>query len=361
MKKRYLVFLAFMLVVALSLMGITGCGGDTGGDTGDNGEGAASPDEVIELKFSTWDSANDRLGKYFIEASDMIAEKTNGRIKVTNHFSSSLIAQEDQFTGVGAGVADISTNISGMYDDATVLHKLFSQVLFGLPYFMDTTYLYNELIETMPAFQEEMAKYNVRWLSVRAMEGSHLHFKSEKDVRLPEDLKGLKIATSGRRLDFVDSTGGVGVSVAPPDMYTSVDRGMADGVFNHWGFLETFGLIDLLPYHVQIGPGGAGMALLGVMINLDTWNSLTPEDQQIIQEAYHHALMLANEPHADLVKDDAVANKGHTVVELTDEEIEQFRVAAEPILELYFEETDKAGLPGREAYEELMRLAEKYR
>ncbi|MEQ8249352.1 MAG: TRAP transporter substrate-binding protein DctP [Alphaproteobacteria bacterium] len=95
------------------------------------------------------------------------------------------------------------------------------------------------------------------------------------------DLNGLKLRGTGTYKDFFDSLGAVTRSVEVAEVYTSLERGVVDGI--GWVTLALTGLSldDFLKYRVY---PSYWQGDLGMTINLDRWNSLSEEARKIITE-----------------------------------------------------------------------------
>lgn len=98
------------------------------------------------------------------------------------------------------------------------------------------------------------------------------------------DLSGVKIRTDDQTLSkFIESTGAIPVQMGFSEVYQSLARGVVDCAItgpssanaSDWPEVTT----HLLPLSFRFAVQGYG-------INLDTWNSFSPEEQQKIQAAF---------------------------------------------------------------------------
>lgn len=110
------------------------------------------------------------------------------------------------------------------------------------------------------------------------------------------DLSGLKLRGTGTYKDFFDSLGAVTRTVQVAEVYTSLERGVVDGI--GWVTLAVTGLSldDFLKYRVY---PTYWQGDLGMTVNLDSWNKLSPEARTILAEesekaeAAAHAFFIA--------------------------------------------------------------------
>ena len=113
------------------------------------------------------------------------------------------------------------------------------------------------------------------------------------------DLNGLKLRGTGTYKDFFDSLGAVTRTVQVAEVYTSLERGVVDGI--GWVTLALTGLSlqDFLKYRIY---PSYWQGDLGMTINLDKWNALSPEARRIIEE---EAIRSEAEAHAFFVEEAA--------------------------------------------------------
>ena len=108
-------------------------------------------------------------------------------------------------------------------------------------------------------------------------------FFTDKPVYKMEDMKGLEIrvpnAING---DFVKALGGAPISMSTPDWITSLDKGTTDGGITTVGSMYDFSISDKFKY-ANTFPCGCSVNWLAM--NMDTWNSLSPELQKIIDDS----------------------------------------------------------------------------
>ncbi|MDY6825632.1 MAG: TRAP transporter substrate-binding protein DctP [Bacillota bacterium] len=368
MKKNIIMLLAFTLIFGLLFIG--GCSGDTSAPA-DSGEGEGegeeevpeeangpTAEEPVTLVFATWEQPTGYLGEIYQQAADKIEEETGGRVVMDCYFSGSLLEYADVFSGVASGRADIATAISSMATGK--LNQIFDQPYIGIPDQIEATKAFKELLATHPEFQEEMEQNNTRWISLRAMPPYWLHMVT-KPVRVPDDLKGMKIMASGDTI--VEESGGASIDAAPPDMYMNLERGLADGQITHWNAVVTFGLKELYNYHTSFGGPHTGLkaSAIGWIINLDTWNSLPPDIQETIVEVYEWA-------DAELGKhvegEEAMAwskEQGHEFIEVTGDDLVLWEEKAQPTVEKWIEEVSAEGWPAAELWDSFGELIEKHR
>jgi TRAP-type C4-dicarboxylate transport system substrate-binding protein len=129
---------------------------------------------------------------------------------------------------------------------------------------------------------QAMEKRNVKVLNVAAG-GPYQIYGKDFSVRTPADLKGKKIAVSGTAASkAMELVGAAPTSMSSSDLYVAMQRGTIDATSRP--FLTGIGrkLYEVLD-NVTVVNMSYFTSLLS--INLDTWNKLPPDLQEIVQKA----------------------------------------------------------------------------
>lgn len=144
---------------------------------------------------------------------------------------------------------------------------------------------------------------------------------SRKPVRTLEDLQGLKLRTAGAWLDISRDMGAAPVTMPGGDVYTALERGSIDAT--EWGTLwENIspGFHRVTKY--VIIPGiHQPTAPFELVINKETWATLSEEDQRIVRDA---AFMTTINSWLTIGQEDAKAlaffrEQGNEIIELDPE------------------------------------------
>jgi len=347
--KKKVLLITLALLLAISLVAI-GCP-------------APREEEVITLKFNDWGPPGIGIGELHQQAADMIEERTDGKVKVDCYFSQSLLKYPDTYTGVSEGVADITLYVVGATSGVHNLHQIFGLPFIGdIPDMRAGTAIYRQLLEDFPEFDEENAAMNTKWLSIRVMPPSQFH-SVNTPVRTLEDIQGMKIITGvGPLADMLDAYGAASMQLGPPDWSTSLERGLAQAQITHWAAVHDFQLTELFSYHTHFGGAGAGLVPIGFLVNLDTWDKLSSDEQEVIIDVYDWVNEESLTYDIDLVETavDLARSMEHTIIELTPQEIAEWAAAVEPFITEFLDETEALGWSAWDAYEGLKELIAEY-
>ncbi len=106
----------------------------------------------------------------------------------------------------------------------------------------------------------------------------------EPEISSLADLKGLKVRVYDQNLaEFVSLVGGTPVPIGFPEVQQSLARGVVDCAITGPSSANSAGWPEVSSYTLPIA---FQLAMNGYGINLDTWNSLTPEQQDKLQAGF---------------------------------------------------------------------------
>lgn len=292
---------------------------------------AAAQDKVT-LKmvgsFPIGPSPTAEIGNKFMEAANRLGE---GKVEIQYVGASDVVPTFDQPEALVNGVFDVwygAPNYwAGVVPGGDVTELSAQKIPDGGP----GSDLYEFLVDLF-------AEKGVRYLAHAAGDvGVGTHFLSTKfDVASVDDLKGKKIRVAPLLRHFVEASGAEPITLPPSDIFLAIDRGTVDGFTwpvadgytrNGWQDV-TENLVDEPMYR-----SGAGLAM-----NLDKWNSLTPEVQDILVEAAAEAQTFAQDWFLQNEQEqrDLMEKAGMKTIELSDEESAKWQKLANDALWDYY-------------------------
>jgi TRAP-type transport system periplasmic protein len=311
---------------------------------------------VVELKFASHIPPQSGIHQVFALWAKELEMRSKGRVKVTFYPAASLVKPQDTYPATVKGICDIAFQV--LVNDASrfPLNSIVDMPLMGWPNDEVATRIRRELFMKFPALQAEFKDVKVLWqvdTNPRLM-----HFV-DKAVRVPEDLKGIRIIASGITAKALKDMGATPVVLLPPDWYTSLERGIVKGACTGWTTIYDHKVHTLLPYHVKMNLAYLGQ---GAIMNKETWNKLSPDIKKIINdlEPWVTEKLLEKEHSEARQAQEAMEKLGHTMITLSPEELKKWYDGARPIQEKWIEENEAKGLPARAIFEEAKRLIAKY-
>jgi TRAP-type transport system periplasmic protein len=158
-----------------------------------------------------------------------VAERTNGQLKIEVFHSAQLGKEEDIIEQIRQGA-----NIGQNTDSARMGNYVPGIAVMNGPYFAETLEEVAQLRKapTVIKWQEELAtKFGLKVLSFNWVQG-YRHFFTNKPVKSPEDLKGLRIRTPPAPIwqESIRALGAVPVAMAFGEMYPGLQQKAIDGV-----------------------------------------------------------------------------------------------------------------------------------
>jgi TRAP-type C4-dicarboxylate transport system substrate-binding protein len=377
MKKSMFTRVLFVMLLALAFT-LAGCGGGGGGDTdaatGDadaaegaaTEEGAAESAEQIVLKFNSFAPEAIPLGAGMVAAKEELEELSGGTMTFDLYFDGTLLGFMDTYQGVKEGIVDLALVGPAATDSVTVLNQVFSCVTEYLPAsHSDIGIAYNRMLDEVPELNEEFAQLNVRMMKWIPLAGSNLHTVNVK-VTKPEDMKGVSVESIGNAVSYWDYIGASASTLDPADYYVSVERGVVKSQATHWPCLQGYNTQELFNYHLVFGPepaaGGICAGACGYIMNLEKYNSLTPEQQTWLDEALTYgAQMNTDIDAADIQAIIKYAqDKGDEIVCLTEEQLKPWRDAIASANAAWIKAATDAGWPAQEVMDKLTEILREY-
>lgn len=347
LKKLFSLFLAILISLSVSPLAIAKNSGEK---------------EVIQLKLAHAHPPFLPLAGAVRKWTGMITEESQGRVKFDLYFSSSLLNANEIFRGVQKGIADIAFYVMG-HDWGYAPLNMFPIFLTGVPDMKAATEIHHAIWNKFPELSAEWEAIGLKVLTKRMMAPHNFHFVGKKEIRLPSDMKGIKmIPFSQPMAEKLVALGAAPVDVKLDDTYMSLERGVVNGIVGNFALLSVFGLDKLVTNHTLF-PGSVAVLPEVFLMNLDTWNSLPADIQKIFMDL---APWLEQENlRIDSADEERAINqakeKGDIFVKITPEEMRQWDDKIKPVQEKWIAENEANGKPAKAIYEEMERLREEYR
>lgn len=294
-----------------------------------------------------------------VKFAELAKEKTNGRINIKPYFGSALLkgAQLNSAQMVAKGVIECAyestINISPVIKECNV---------FSLPFFINTFVNLDRLEhgQTGKAVFRAMEKKGLTPLAW-AENGFRQITNSKKEIRMPEDLQGLKIRVVGSPIfiDIFKQLGADPVNMNWGDAVTAFQQGVVDGQENPVGVLIP---VQIWQYQKYATFWNYLADPLVIYWNQKEFKSFPKDIQKALREAaiesgkFEKALtragldgnkslnILKNDFHYTMEVPDPVKfmeSKGMTVTFLSDKEVAAFKKATRPVLEKWTPELGK--------------------
>ena len=233
------------------------------------------------------DVVNTYLVPWFIEE---IYNRTDGRVVITPYAGGELLNIGTCYQGIVDGVADIGT---GLF--ATTAARFPYTIGFDMPGFSyNNHYVSNSVMNNLyNDFKDELTDIqDVHMLWIDTCGPEYLY--TNKKVETIEDLKGLTIRGDGLVAESMKSLGINPISVPVVDAYLALERNVIDGTNDRWGGNKNYAHGEVVDYIVYERVIVSTVTFYNVM-NLDTWNSLPEDIQQVFNDIQEEAYLKSAE------------------------------------------------------------------
>ncbi len=303
---------------------------------------AAAQDYKDEYKVSTVVPAPFPWGLAAERWAELVAERTEGRINMKVYPGVSLVSgdQTREFAALRQGIIDMAVGSTINWSPQIPELNIFS-----MPFLMPDYAAIDAL--TDGSVGEKLFEL-IRAQGVEPLAWAENGFRevtnSQKPIRTPEDMNGLKIRVVGSPIfnDTFTALGANPTQMSWADAKPALTTGAVDGQENPLTIytvlkMHEIGQNNITLWHYVADP-------LVFAVSHRAWDAFTPEDQEIVHQAALEAGAYGIEIARDgLLGDDPQMVKdiealGVEVVELTDEERQAFVEATRDVYEKWKEQ-----------------------
>lgn len=342
------------LLLVMMLMAVAGCSKkeETQPASSQNVKG-----QQVELKLAHfWPSTHPAETQLVQPWAAEIDKASNGQVKITSYPQEGLVPAAAIYEGVKNGRADIGISCFSYTRGQFPVSEVFE--LPGITY-------NNSQVASRVAW-EGIQEFNpkevqdTKLLMVLTTGPGDLFTK--KPVRKLEDLKGMEIRATGLSAKTLECVGATPIAMPQSDAYDALSKGMVKGnlgpieVLQGWKQAEVTKYITKSPFLYN--------TLFFVTMNKDKWDSLSPENQKIVEEVTAKffdevAAGLWDKQNQDAMNG-AIKENQMEIITLSTEETERWIKLVEPVQADYVSRMNKIGIDGQKILDRVKELADKY-
>jgi tripartite ATP-independent transporter DctP family solute receptor len=275
-----------------------------------------------------------------------VKDKTNGEIVIKTFPFGQLGSETSMAEQVQAGTLEMASITTAVMQNFAP-----EMALFDLPFIYpnrETAYATLDDPEVQEKFFSYLPKrgfVGIGWTENELRDITN----SKRDIRKPEDLKGLKIRVmkSPVYIDTFKALGASPVDLPFPDIYNALQTGTIDAQENP---LLTSILIKATEITKHVTLTSHILTECVIIVNPDVWGKLSDEQKTIFREAAKVAIKTNREANAELMEslpktgisvEEYCKKNDVKVIELTQEEREAFRKAMTTVWDKYREKVGK--------------------
>ncbi|MDY8108939.1 TRAP transporter substrate-binding protein [Fulvimarina sp. 2208YS6-2-32] len=244
-----------------------------------------------------------------------VTDRTEGRVTAQVYNNAVLGDQPDAIDQVRNGALDFANfNLGPMGEFVPSINVL------SLPFLFTGVDQMHAVMdgEIGQRFSDDMSNEGIislAWFD----SGARSFYDTKKPIETPADLDGLKIRVMNNQLyvDMVDDMGGNATPMAYGEVYQSLKTGVLDGAENNFPSFESSNHYEVAKFYSL-----SEHLILPecVCISKTSWDSLTPQDQEIVRQAAVEAALEQRKLWAEQEKASRrkVEEAGVTINEIAD-------------------------------------------
>ncbi|OHE23410.1 MAG: C4-dicarboxylate ABC transporter substrate-binding protein [Syntrophobacterales bacterium RBG_19FT_COMBO_59_10] len=310
--------------------------------------------ETTQLTYSIFFPASHGQAKAGEDWAREIEKRTNGRVKINVLAGGTLTPADQCFDGVVKGISDIGMSVFAYTRGRFPLMEALDLPL-GYPNGRTATRVANEFFKKFNPKELE----GVKVLYIHAHGPGLLHTKAP--VATLEQLKGMKIRSTGLSAKIVTALGAVPVAMPQGQTYESLQKGVVEGTFAPIETLKGWKQAEVVKSTTDSSGIGYTTAMFVVM-NLQKWKTLPADVQKIMEEASGQWIDVHGKAWDDLDEEGRkyTLSLGNKFVSLSGVENSRWKKAVRPIIDDYIKEVSAKGLPAQQALKDLEGLIVQY-
>lgn len=301
-------------------------------------------EKLTTLKYSNFFPPTNRISVLADQWCIEVEKRTNGRVKVNYFPGAALTRPTETYDGVLKGIADIGFSFCSYTRGRFPLSEVID-----LPLGYKSGYLGTKMAN---AYYEKFKPKEFDDVKIMYLHTSPPHrLHTKKPVNNLEDLKGLKIRSTGTSGKVVEALGGVSVAMPMSGSYDALRKGVVEGIVCPYEPMKGFKLADVVAYSNPFGSAYTNLAY--VVMNKKRWNSLPRDIRKIIEQINEAWIEKQGKLWDELDQEGKVfyVQKGGKIINLSKEEDARWTKLLRPILDEYVKDKQAKGLPAKKALE----------
>lgn len=340
MKKKLL----SMLLICILTVSMAACG--------NGNESSESNGETMEITIATPHPNNesDPVYVYCKTFADIVTEKTDGKITFDIQGDSVLGDDTEIAEGLTLGTLDMGITSNAAVSSYDPAHQLYA-----LPFLFKDDEEANAFIDSELAAEMNKGVEEDGLKIMSVLDGGFRQsLNTEKSIKNVGDFKGMKYRVPPMDL-FTDTFKAMGANATPmsgAEVFTGLQQGTIDGCEFPVASIYSMQLYTAAKY---IDMTNHMFAAWYACVSDDLWNSLSPEQQKIFEDAAVEANEASREVQIESVEKQLKEMADSGAVINRDVNVEEMRKAVEPVLNGY---RDKIGA---DLYDKAMEYIESLR
>lgn len=284
--------------------------------------------KVIKMRLAQSKAANHPVSRGIDKFAELVKEKSNGQIIIQTFHDAILGSDREVIEGAQKGTLDMAS--SSTPNMASFTNKF---IAWDLPYLFENKEEVYKAVDGEPGqiVRDAMEEKGFKVIFFPDY-GFRQIVNNVKEVKVPSDMKGLKVRTTNSPVEIADFKAFAAnpTPIAWAEVYTALQQGTVQGEGNSYSLLWATKHQEALKYATEVNYNYSSDI---VVMNKAKFDQLSPEHQKIIMEAGQAAVKwqrdLANQAEAEAKQ--KFIDFGIKVHEPTAEEMSEWRKAVKPV------------------------------
>jgi tripartite ATP-independent transporter DctP family solute receptor len=333
---------SYFILLTIALFILAACSGDDGaGEAEEVSADGESSGEEYTIQAAHVVSADTTQHEAFEKFKELVEEKSDGRIQVDIYPDGQLGGEREMIESTQTGSIQMASPSVGVLANFSSALEVF-----------DFPFIFEDIPTAHEVLDGEFGQDLLKGLEENGLVGlnygelgyRHLSNNSHEVVE-PSDIAGMKIRTMEvpMHIAYWEHIGANPTPLAFTEVFTGLSQGVVDGVENVLGLIYTGKFHEVSNYITTTGHIYDPEIYI---MNQDFYNSLSEEDQEIIQSSIDESVEFLRDRNAEYEEElrTLLEEEGAIFRDLTDEEYNVWLEAAVPFYEEYADEIDKEKL-----------------
>ncbi|MQA07162.1 MAG: hypothetical protein GEU98_01195 [Pseudonocardiaceae bacterium] len=212
----------------------------------------------------------------------LVEKRSGGRLRFDYRTSEQLAAAEDIHHAVRAGAADVG-NVLYMGSQNPMMYVPQLPGLYRDRDVVGASQAFWTFVRTNSVMRRTFREWNIKPLFCFTLSNYQMQF-SDPSIDSMDDIRGKQLRAAGSILPFsIRAAGATSIDLNAGEAYDAFNRGVIDGLSLSVTSVKDYSFYELIQSAiVDLNLGGFPVCY---GMNLDTWNSLPPRDQRVLNRA----------------------------------------------------------------------------
>ena len=307
--------------------------------------GEAGPNRGVRAEGTQWFAAK-------------VGELSKGNLNVEVNWGGALFSEKAAVQSLRDGVADLGSVIGVYFPQDMIAYGLADLPIPNADPWVGMKAI-DTIMRTNPQVKENLAKQNLVYIGTYTTSAVQVGCKG-KTIRSIGDLKGLKVRGVGAYGKVFADLGATPVDMTVYEAYQGLETGLIDCTQTYPYLVKALKLDEVFDSYTELNWGQIGA--LGIMMNKDSFDGLSPEDQSALMTAgeqladeFGRILGAANAESVEILR-----TAGKEIVTLPEADRAQLVAGGEKYIADWVNRANAAGLDGEGMVQEYKTLIERF-